>query len=80
VRRAPFWRHFHIKKRSFAKTGLGQAQGNAEKEAFPAGPAPLPGNVGRFRREWTKATVEMDCSVGKYGKATITMKQKNNPQ
>jgi hypothetical protein len=38
------------------------------------GPPPLPGNVGRFRREYTKATVEMDCSVGKYGKATITMK------
>ena len=38
------------------------------------GPPPLPGNVGRFRREWTKATVEMDCSIGKYGKATITMK------
>jgi hypothetical protein len=38
------------------------------------GPVPLPGNVGRFRREWTKATVEMDCSIGKYGQATITMK------
>ena len=29
---------------------------------------------GVFRREWTKARVQMDCGVGKYGKASITMK------
>ena len=31
---------------------------------------------GVFRREWTKASVEMDCAVGKYGEAKISMKSK----
>lgn len=29
---------------------------------------------GVFTREWTKATVQMDCNVGQYGKAKITWK------
>ena len=29
---------------------------------------------GVFVREWTKASVRMECGVGKYGNATITMK------
>ena len=29
---------------------------------------------GVFRREWTKASVQMSCGVGKYGEAKITMK------
>jgi len=30
--------------------------------------------TGVFQREWTKASVEMDCNVGKYGAATIKIK------
>jgi hypothetical protein len=32
--------------------------------------------VGTFQREWTKASVQMDCNVGKWGSATITMKSR----
>ena len=31
-------------------------------------------NSGVFQREWTKASVQMNCGVGKYGEAKITMK------
>ena len=30
---------------------------------------------GVFQREWTKASVKMDCNVGEYGAATITIKK-----